>query len=67
MNSQLRILNDKGIAFYRDYLDELRSGAQRKPPQELLGRPLVLRKSPSGNILRGQDLPEQTGYWKISE
>ena len=46
MNSQLRILNDKGIAIYRDYLDELRSGAERKPPQELLIDPWCSARVP---------------------
>ena len=46
MNSQLRILNEKGIAFYRDYLDELRSGSERKPPQELLVDPWCSARVP---------------------
>lgn len=46
MNSQLRILNDKGIARYRDYLDELRSGSERKPPLELLADPWCSARVP---------------------
>jgi hypothetical protein len=38
MNSQLRILNDKGNCVLQDYLDELRSGAAQAP-QELLVDP----------------------------
>jgi hypothetical protein len=36
MGSLVRILNDKGIETFREYLDALRSGTTQKPPVDLL-------------------------------
>ena len=46
MQAQLRILNDRGIALYRDYLDELRGGSERKPPRDLLADPWCTARFP---------------------
>ncbi|HNZ35800.1 MAG TPA: hypothetical protein PKJ59_11375 [Syntrophales bacterium] len=46
MQAQLRILNDRGVALYRDYLDELRGGSERKPPRELLADPWCSARFP---------------------
>jgi len=64
MHGQLRILNDRGIALYRDYLDELRSGSERKPPQELLVDPWCSARVPLDVSVEGKPFQNKLAIGK---
>ena len=59
MSSLLRTLNEKGIALYRDYLEALRGGEQRKPPLELLTDPWCSARLPLEIALEVRDFPNK--------
>jgi len=48
MGTPLHLLNEKGIAKFKEYLQELREGSTREPPYELLTDPWYSSKMPGG-------------------
>ncbi|OPY04600.1 MAG: hypothetical protein A4E67_02318 [Syntrophaceae bacterium PtaB.Bin038] len=64
MTNRLRILNDRGIALYRDYLDALRAGSERKPPLELLDDPWCSARVPLDVTLEAKSFPSKLAAGK---
>ncbi len=48
MGDAIRILNEEGLAKFKEYLQELREGSTREPPYELLTDPWYSSKMPGG-------------------